>query len=211
MASFNKVILLGNLTRDPEIKYTPKGTAIANLGLAERARIPLEMDRSPEHEQARSIKDSLLQIHEQITQRWQTALKNDGGAQLARNYLEKRGVSEEAIQIFRLGYAPDAWDDSVNWGKSKSYEPALLEKAGLVLPRDGGTYAASVSTPLFITNCFGTVIDESINVDLRVTAAAPVHGAWRATRIEGTVHERSSSTGCMSASIDWNVRGAVQT
>jgi single-strand DNA-binding protein len=34
MASFNKVILLGNLTRDPEIKYTPKGTAIANIGLA---------------------------------------------------------------------------------------------------------------------------------------------------------------------------------
>jgi single-strand DNA-binding protein len=33
-ASFNKVILLGNLTRDPEIKYTPKGTAIANIGLA---------------------------------------------------------------------------------------------------------------------------------------------------------------------------------
>ena len=80
-----------------------------------------------------------------------------------------------------------------------------------VLPRDGGTYAASVSTPLFIKNCFGTVIDESVNVHLRVTAAAPVHGAWRATRIEGTVHERSSSSGCMSASIDWNVRGALQT
>jgi single-strand DNA-binding protein len=34
MASFNKVMLMGNLTRDPEVKYTPKGTAIANLGLA---------------------------------------------------------------------------------------------------------------------------------------------------------------------------------
>lgn len=34
MASFNKVILLGNLTRDPELKYTPKGTAVARLGLA---------------------------------------------------------------------------------------------------------------------------------------------------------------------------------
>ena len=34
MASFNKVILLGNLTRDPELRYTPKGTAIAKLGLA---------------------------------------------------------------------------------------------------------------------------------------------------------------------------------
>ena len=34
MASFNKVILAGNLTRDPELRYTPKGIAIAKLGLA---------------------------------------------------------------------------------------------------------------------------------------------------------------------------------
>ena len=34
MASFNKVILIGNLTRDPELRYTPKGTAIAEIGLA---------------------------------------------------------------------------------------------------------------------------------------------------------------------------------
>lgn len=34
MASFNKVLLMGNLTRDPEVRYTPKGTAIATIGLA---------------------------------------------------------------------------------------------------------------------------------------------------------------------------------
>lgn len=34
MASYNKVLLLGNLTRDPEVRYTPKGTAVATLGLA---------------------------------------------------------------------------------------------------------------------------------------------------------------------------------
>lgn len=34
MASFNKVILIGNLTRDPELRYTPKGTAIAKIGVA---------------------------------------------------------------------------------------------------------------------------------------------------------------------------------
>jgi single-strand DNA-binding protein len=34
MASFNKVILVGNLTRDPELRYTPKGTAIAKVGMA---------------------------------------------------------------------------------------------------------------------------------------------------------------------------------
>jgi single-strand DNA-binding protein len=34
MASFNKVILAGNLTRDPELRYTPKGTAVVKIGLA---------------------------------------------------------------------------------------------------------------------------------------------------------------------------------
>lgn len=34
MASFNRVTLIGNLTRDPELKYLPSGSAIANFGLA---------------------------------------------------------------------------------------------------------------------------------------------------------------------------------
>lgn len=34
MASLNKVLLMGNLTRDPEVRYTPKGTAVAETGIA---------------------------------------------------------------------------------------------------------------------------------------------------------------------------------
>jgi single-strand DNA-binding protein len=34
MASYNRVLLMGNLTRNPEIRYTPSGTAVADLGLA---------------------------------------------------------------------------------------------------------------------------------------------------------------------------------
>lgn len=34
MSSFNKIILIGNLTRDPELRYTPKGSAIAKIGIA---------------------------------------------------------------------------------------------------------------------------------------------------------------------------------
>src|SRR6202161_4839394 len=34
MANYNKVILIGNLTRDPELRYTPKGSAVAKIGLA---------------------------------------------------------------------------------------------------------------------------------------------------------------------------------
>jgi single-strand DNA-binding protein len=34
MASLNKVFLIGNLTRDPELRFTPSGTAVANIGIA---------------------------------------------------------------------------------------------------------------------------------------------------------------------------------
>ena len=34
MANFNKVLLMGNLTRDPEVRYTPKGTAVGDLAIA---------------------------------------------------------------------------------------------------------------------------------------------------------------------------------
>tara|TARA_R110002096_G_scaffold147220_16_gene306975 strand:- start:10205 stop:10741 length:537 start_codon:yes stop_codon:yes gene_type:complete len=34
MASFNRVMIMGNLTRDPEVRYTPKGTAVTDIGLA---------------------------------------------------------------------------------------------------------------------------------------------------------------------------------
>ena len=101
--------------------------------LAERAKIPLEFDQTPGEQQSRHIKDQLLEIHEQITQRWQNALLNEASGQIARDYLTKRGVSPEAVKLFRLGYAPDAWDDTVNWAKSKSHELAIVEKAGLII------------------------------------------------------------------------------
>ena len=39
MASLNKVLIMGNLTRDPELRYTPKGTAVADIGLAVNRRV----------------------------------------------------------------------------------------------------------------------------------------------------------------------------
>jgi len=48
MASYNKVILLGNLTRDPELRYTPKGQAVARLGLAVNRSYKLESGETRE-------------------------------------------------------------------------------------------------------------------------------------------------------------------
>ncbi|MGO8837430.1 MAG: DNA primase [Limisphaerales bacterium] len=108
--------------------------------LAERAKIPLEFDQTPGEQQSRHLKDQLLEIHEQITQRWQNCLLNEAAGQTARDYLAQRGVSADAVKLFRLGAAPDLWDDTVNWAKSKGYDPAVVEKAGLILRKEGGEH-----------------------------------------------------------------------
>src|SRR3974377_868314 len=69
--------------------------------LADRAKIPLETERGSGEATTRPLKEKLLQIHEQITQRWQNALANEASGQVARDYLVKRGVPAEAISLFR--------------------------------------------------------------------------------------------------------------
>lgn len=101
--------------------------------LAERANIPLAFEDDPHYRQTRQLKEVLLEIHEQLTRRWQQALQQDSAGQAARDYLQRRGVSAEAIGLFRLGFAPEAWDDTVNWARSKGYDLALMEQAGLVV------------------------------------------------------------------------------
>lgn len=48
MAQLNKVFLIGNLTRDPELRYTPNGTAVADLGLATNRRYRTEKGEDKE-------------------------------------------------------------------------------------------------------------------------------------------------------------------
>lgn len=52
MVSFNKVILIGNLTRDPEVRYTPNGVAVASFTLAINRR----------YKQAEKVKDEVSYI-----------------------------------------------------------------------------------------------------------------------------------------------------
>jgi DNA primase len=106
--------------------------------LADRAKIPLEYEQTPAGQQTRHLKDQLLQIHEQLTQRWQNTLANDAAGQIARDYLAQRGVSAEAVKLFRIGYAYDLWDDTVNWAKSKGHELPIVEQAGLIIRKEGG-------------------------------------------------------------------------
>lgn len=119
-----------------EYEHIDFGEAVRRL--AERAGIPMEMDTGYGQEE-RHLKDKLWNIHEAIAQRWHAALTNEAGGQIARDYLAKRGVVDEAVREFRLGYAPEAWDDTVNWTKAKGYDLALAEQSGLIVRKEGDT------------------------------------------------------------------------
>jgi DNA primase len=70
--------------------------------LAERARIPIETENQPGGSETRHLKDRLLQLHEQITQRWQAALAAGEAGQSARDYLaqtRRLGRGGEAVPV----------------------------------------------------------------------------------------------------------------
>jgi DNA primase len=106
--------------------------------LAQRAGIRVDFEETSVQREERETRDRLRDLNEQITRRWQEALASSPGGQIARDYLERRGVRSEAVKLFRLGYAPEAWDDTVNWARSSQWDMKLVEQAGLIIPRDSG-------------------------------------------------------------------------
>ena len=118
MASFNKVILLGNLTRDPEVRYTPKGSAVCDLGLAVNRVYTLD---SGEKREEVTYVDVVL---------WARL------AEIAGEYLKKgRPVFIEGrLQL-------DTWDDKQS-GQKRSKLRVIGETMQLLGSRPSGSGAA---------------------------------------------------------------------
>ena len=58
----------------------------------------------------------------------------------AKNYLLKRGIKEETIKLFKMGLALDKWDGLMQHLRQKNINLSLLEKAGLILSKEGGGF-----------------------------------------------------------------------
>ena len=114
MASVNKVILVGNCTRDPEIRYTPKGTAVTDLGLAMNRYY--SSDGGEKREETTFVDVTL----------WGRQ------AEIAGEYLKKgRPVYIEGrLQM-------DSWEDK-NSGQKRSKLKVVGEQMQLLGSRDGG-------------------------------------------------------------------------
>jgi len=114
MASYNKVMLLGNLTRDPEVKYTPKGSAVADIGLA--VNRTYTTDGGEKREETTFVDVTM----------WGRQ------AEIAGEYLKKGRplFVEGRLQL-------DTWDDKQT-GQKRSKLRVVCENFQMLGSRDGG-------------------------------------------------------------------------
>lgn len=86
-----------------------------------------------------SINTQIYKINELATIFYKQMLNSEEGLS-AKNYLLKRKLSAETIKLFQLGYAPDKWDTLISHLRAGGISLSLLEKAGLILAKEGGGY-----------------------------------------------------------------------
>ncbi len=84
-----------------------------------------------------SLASQLYKINELAARFFQESLANNGAA---REYLASRGIGDETMRKFKIGYAPDSWEALIIFFKTKGVNPAILEKAGLVIANDKGSH-----------------------------------------------------------------------
>lgn len=108
--------------------------------LAERYGIEIPTrDISPEQQQEADERENLFAINRQAADYFHNILLNSPAGKKARNYLEKRGVSEEILRTFCMGYDPSG-RESLNARCMEKKQCALAEKAGLIAAKEGRYY-----------------------------------------------------------------------
>jgi single-strand DNA-binding protein len=72
MANLNSVHLMGNLTRDPEVRYTPKGTAVCDISLAINRMLPPEQEGGERREETTYVDVTLWGKTAELAQQYLT-------------------------------------------------------------------------------------------------------------------------------------------
>jgi len=139
--------------------------AVEMLGEKAGIRIPRS---GAQNKELTSLAIQLYRINELAVSFFQETLARN---QAARDYIASRGISEETVKKFKIGYAPDGWDNILNFFKKKNIDGAILEKAGLTISNEKGGYydrfRKRVIFPIFdlkdrVLGFGGRVLDSSL-------------------------------------------------
>ena len=107
--------------------------------LAQRAGVELKK-YTPEYAKLKSERQRLYEICELATRFFEKQLEESSTGKEAKKYLLSRGISEESIKKWRLGYSPDTWQGLSDFLTSRGYKKEEVEKAGLGISSEVGSF-----------------------------------------------------------------------
>jgi DNA primase len=90
---------------------------------------------SPDQKRRRDVREQLFSLNHRVADEYHALLINAPEAEQARRYLVERGITQETIRDFQLGYAPDRWEHITQVFRRKSISGPVIESSGLVIPR----------------------------------------------------------------------------
>ncbi len=107
--------------------------------LAQRAGVELapRSEKAAAEEEAR---ERLRAVNAAAATFFSHLLRTSPAAQVARDYIARRGVSAESVEAFQLGYAPDSWDALGTHLTRQGYSLEDIHAAGLIIERESGGY-----------------------------------------------------------------------
>jgi len=107
--------------------------------LADRVGVTIPSKLEPARQKKEKEKlDKIFRINQETTQYYYNLLINSPSAEKARKYINERGLSDNAISDFQLGFSPDNWEALKQYLLGKNYKEADLLEAGLLIQEDGG-------------------------------------------------------------------------
>lgn len=114
------------------MRYERMSYPEAVRALAEQVGIAVPTTGGVDAERQRERREELLRVNAATARVYQAALRDSRAGRRAREYLASRGVSDDAIEAFGLGYAPQGWDYLLKTLKKQGITAHMLEAAGLV-------------------------------------------------------------------------------
>jgi len=129
--------------------------------VAQKSGIPIPVvEETEDHQRIARERESILRLNEWAAEFFQHQLNDRPQGAAARDYIQARGIKEEAAKLFRLGYAPDSWDALINHLKERGASIDEIHNSGLaVLKEAGGFYDRFRARLIFpITDPQGRVI-----------------------------------------------------
>lgn len=124
-------------------------------------------------------KDTILEVNHMASEYYHFVLNSLPVGVKAKEYLAKRGVSKESIELFTLGYAPHSFDSLTKYLLKKNYDAISLVKAGLAIKTSSGLkdrFFGRLMFPLFdargnVIAFAGRVLDPAVEQNKYINTA----------------------------------------